>query len=416
MNIRKISIGLLFLILALVVVPGSMAATGTHPSASYMQPPSNAAGEAACVSCHLSSNAQLSDGSSPVTCGSCHSDPYPATLTTIPTPTPTATPTSAPVTPGNNAPVANDQAVTTSEGTPVAVTLNATDADGNTLNYTVVSNPAHGNLSGIAPALTYTPDTGYNGSDSFTFKANDGTVDSNTATVSITVTPVTPGNSEPVANNQSVTTIENTSVAVTLTATGGNTLTYTVVSNPVNGTLSGTAPALNYTPDNGFNGTDSFTFKVNNGTVDSNIATVSITVTPSTYTPELKTINVSPSSKILKVGQNESFLAETLDQFNQTVSSIVTWASSNTTVGTIDTNGNFSALAEGTTVITATNGTIYGSANVTVSNNTKIRNHHHKHHQHRAYDEIHENKNGHEDQYNDYKKNSDKKDEDKETD
>jgi mono/diheme cytochrome c family protein len=96
-----------------------------------------------------------------------------------------------PVTPGNTAPVANDQAVTTPEGTPVAVTLNATDADGNTLNYTVVSNPAHGNLSGTAPALTYTPDTGFNGSDSFTFKANDGTVDSNTATVSITVTSET---------------------------------------------------------------------------------------------------------------------------------------------------------------------------------------------------------------------------------
>jgi hypothetical protein len=104
---------------------------------------------------------------------------------------PFATPTPTPVTTGNNAPVANDQAVTTPEGTQVAVTLNATDADGNTLNYTVVSNPAHGNLSGIAPALTYTPDTGFNGSDSFTFKANDGTVDSNIATVSITVTSAT---------------------------------------------------------------------------------------------------------------------------------------------------------------------------------------------------------------------------------
>ena len=42
-------------------------------------------------------------------------------------------------------------------------------------------------ITGTAPNLNYNPDTGYVGSDSFTFKANDGTVDSNTATVSITV-------------------------------------------------------------------------------------------------------------------------------------------------------------------------------------------------------------------------------------
>ena len=102
------------------------------------------------------------------------------------------------VTPVNNAPVANNQAVNTPEGTPVAVTLTASDADGNPLTYAVVITPAHGTLSGTAPALTYTPDAGYNGSDSFTFKANDGTADSNIATVTITVTPVTlpPGNEE----------------------------------------------------------------------------------------------------------------------------------------------------------------------------------------------------------------------------
>jgi hypothetical protein len=55
------------------------------------------------------------------------------------------------------------------------------------LTYTVVTNPAHGTLTGTAPNLTYTPTTGYTGADSFTFKANDGKVDSNVATVSITV-------------------------------------------------------------------------------------------------------------------------------------------------------------------------------------------------------------------------------------
>jgi hypothetical protein len=56
----------------------------------------------------------------------------------------------------------------------------------------VVTGPAHGTLSGTAPNLTYLPSTNYYGSDSFTFKANDGTVDSPTATVSISVTAATP--------------------------------------------------------------------------------------------------------------------------------------------------------------------------------------------------------------------------------
>ncbi len=89
--------------------------------------------------------------------------------------------------PGNTAPVANSQTVTTSENTAVVVTLTATDADGDALSYTVVSNPANGALSGTAPDLLYTPNLNFSGADSFTFKANDGQADSNIATVTITV-------------------------------------------------------------------------------------------------------------------------------------------------------------------------------------------------------------------------------------
>ena len=81
------------------------------------------------------------------------------------------------------------QTVKTSEDTPVSITLTASDADGDALTFGVVDLPSHGDLSGVAPDLTYTPDAGYNGQDSFTFSANDGTVDSNIATVSITVHP-----------------------------------------------------------------------------------------------------------------------------------------------------------------------------------------------------------------------------------
>ena len=98
----------------------------------------------------------------------------------------------------NSAPVANDDSSTTDEDTPVAITLTASDDDvGDVLTYFVVSGPSNGSLSGSSPNLTYTPDPDYNGSDSFTFKANDGTDVSNTATISITVNPV---NDMPTAN------------------------------------------------------------------------------------------------------------------------------------------------------------------------------------------------------------------------
>jgi Ca2+-binding RTX toxin-like protein len=86
--------------------------------------------------------------------------------------------------------VADDQSVTTAEDTAVAITLTATDATNDPLTYTVLTEPDNGTLSGTAPNLTYTPNANFSGSDSFTFKVNDGTADSNIATVSITVTPV----------------------------------------------------------------------------------------------------------------------------------------------------------------------------------------------------------------------------------
>src|SRR4029453_4948655 len=107
----------------------------------------------------------------------------------------------------NDAPVASSESVTTDEDTAKTITLAATDAEASTLTYTSVPPPQHGPLSGTAPALTYTPAANYNGPDSFTFKGNDGTVDSNIATVTITVSSV---NDAPVASDESVTTDEDT--------------------------------------------------------------------------------------------------------------------------------------------------------------------------------------------------------------
>src|SRR5437016_6089027 len=106
--------------------------------------------------------------------------------------------------PVNDAPVANAQSVTTNEDTAQPITLSATDIDSTSLTFSIVSGPSQGSLSTIgAPSctpsgsgssctasVTYTPAANYNGSDSFTFKANDGILDSNPATVSITANAV----------------------------------------------------------------------------------------------------------------------------------------------------------------------------------------------------------------------------------
>jgi hypothetical protein len=90
----------------------------------------------------------------------------------------------------------------------------------------------------------------------------------------------TPINNAPVVNNGSVITDEETDVAITLTASDpdGDAITYTVVTDPEHGTLSGTAPNLVYTPDESYIGSDIFTFVANDGQVDSAPATVTITV------------------------------------------------------------------------------------------------------------------------------------------
>jgi VCBS repeat-containing protein len=208
---------------------------------------------------------------------------------------------------GNAAPVAGSQSVTNAEDTAMAITLVATDDGTNALIYTIVNAPTNGVLGGTAPDIIYTPATNYYGSDSFTFKANDGAKDSTTATVSIIVKPV---NDAPVSQAQSVSAAEDTAKAITLAATDveTNTLTYAVVTGPAHGTLSGTAPNLTYTPASAYYGSDSFTFKANDGLVDSVTTTVSITVTSVNNPPV-----VQPQSFSVQAGKSQSILLTAID-------------------------------------------------------------------------------------------------------
>jgi hypothetical protein len=120
----------------------------------------------------------------------------------------------------------------------------------------------------------------------------------------IYVVSYTTANQPPVADDQSVSTDEDTSVAITLTASDvdGDSLTYSIVSGPLHGELTDIASddTVTYTPDADYSGADSFTFMANDGQVDSSIATVSSTVTPVNDAP--MDVSITATTEPIQVG------------------------------------------------------------------------------------------------------------------
>ena len=216
----------------------------------------------------------------------------------------------APLSSGNF--VAYSQSVAVTQNTSRGIILGGTDFSLNPLTYSILFQPNNGTLSGTAPNLVYTPTNNFVGSDSFIFRINNGAANSAAATVYITISQSTmpPPNSPPVANAQSLSTSSGAARAVTLSAsdTNGDALTYSVVTPPTNGTLSGVAPNLTYTPTAGFAGNDSFNFKANDGKADSNIATVTINVLAN----RAPVVNV-PGSQTVGVGLPLSFIVSGSD-------------------------------------------------------------------------------------------------------
>ncbi|TMQ06566.1 MAG: tandem-95 repeat protein [Deltaproteobacteria bacterium] len=183
------------------------------------------------------------------------------------------------VAPVPDPPTAFDQSVSLNEDATTTIRLSGTDPDFDTLRFAVASGPQHGTLSGAPPVLTYTPGHDFNGSDSFTFTASDGTLTSAPATVSLQIRAV---NDPPVAQNASATTAEDTPVTITLPVTDvdSSSLTYFVQIPPSDGSTTLSGGNLTYTPALNATGTRSLTYFASDGLLSSNVATVTLQITP----------------------------------------------------------------------------------------------------------------------------------------
>jgi len=196
----------------------------------------------------------------------------------------------------NDAPTATADAYATDEDTALMVAApgvlgNDSDPDGTTLTAVLASGPAHGTLTlNTDGSFTYTPAVNYNGGDSFTYRASDGSLESTVATVTLTVTAV---NDAPVATDDAYSTAEDTALTVAAPGALGNDsdpdhnpLSAVLVSGPSHGTLTlNPDGSFTYTPTTNHTGSDSFTYQASDGTLASELATVTLTVTAVNDTP-----------------------------------------------------------------------------------------------------------------------------------
>ncbi|MBW3542692.1 MAG: tandem-95 repeat protein, partial [Planctomycetes bacterium] len=214
------------------------------------------------------------------------------------------------VTPVQDAPTAADDAYAVNEDATLniaaaGVLANDGDVDGDPLSAVLVSGPASGALVLNADgSFTYTPNADFNGIDSFSYKAHDGTAAGNAATVTITVNPV---QDAPTALNDAYAVVQDQSLNVAAAGVlandgdaDGDPLAAALVSGPANGAVVlNPDGSFTYTPAAGFSGGDTFAYLANDGTADSNVATVTLTISP------LPPVPVTPVAE----AADESFLA-----------------------------------------------------------------------------------------------------------
>ena len=211
---------------------------------------------------------------------------------------------------------------TTPFATPLIVAApgvlsNDTSNGGSGMTAVLVTGAANGAVSLNANGgFTYTPNAGFAGADSFTYRASDSGGPGNVATVSLTVTAGTP----PTTAADSYTTPFATPLIVAApgvlandTSNGGSGMTAVLVTGAANGAVSLNANgSFTYTPNAGFAGADSFTYRASDSGGPGNVATVSLTVTAGTpttaadsfSTPYLTALNITAPGVLANDGSN----------------------------------------------------------------------------------------------------------------
>lgn len=185
----------------------------------------------------------------------------------------------------NEAPVATDVSKSVLEDLSTTIVLNATDADRDPLTFALSTPPQHGTVVLENGSATYTPKPNFNGQDTFSYFANDGIVDSNRATTTITISPV---NDIPIPTIATYQTPKNQRIAILLEATDADedALTFGISQTPSNGRVSATSTnTVEYLPDEDFVGIDSFEFWSSDGfAYPKGIITIQVVETASSST------------------------------------------------------------------------------------------------------------------------------------
>ena len=251
-----------------------------------------------------------------------------------------------PVVAVNGAPVAGADAYVLPEDTVFTLSApgiltNDSDVDGDVLSAMLVNGPAHGSLA-LNPngSFSYTPAANYAGSDAFSYRANDGTLDSGVTIVSLSVTPV---NDAPLAVNDRAVVAEDGSVLIDVLANDsdveGNALGIAAITQPVHGSVAIEADQLRYTPNANYFGSDSFAYRANDGALDSRLATISITVNPINDAPTTNTVKLTamPEDSVRVITQAE-LLANAQDIDGPVLTAAGLTINSGT--GTLTKNGN----------------------------------------------------------------------------
>ena len=196
----------------------------------------------------------------------------------------------------NDNPVAVNDTGSTPEDTPVTISVlnNDSDIDGDALSISSVSQGVHGSVSTDGATVTYAPAANFNGSDNFTYTVSDGSGGDATATVIIDTTSV---NDSPIAENDVGTTLDGTSVTISVldndSDIDGDMLSISSVSQGAYGDVTADGITATYTPGAGHIGTDSFAYTVHDG--NNGYATATVTVTTKDASATLYDIVYDPA-------------------------------------------------------------------------------------------------------------------------